>query len=94
MAESKEWKRGYKASKETFSRFRSFKKRDDGTWIGYKKTGSTEVIGDLADFNGRDDFSKGWNVAMKEAIKNNPVRKRKSSASKKKLVDWSGFSMK
>jgi len=78
---SKEWKRGYNWANKNFSKFRSFKRRSDGSYIGYKKSGGTEVIGRLQDYKGRDPFYSGSYTAIKEHIKARPVKKRKKSSS-------------
>jgi hypothetical protein len=75
MNKSKEWKRGYKWGKEYFEKFRSFKRRPDGTYIGYKKGGSTEVIGSLQQYKSSKGSSAGIYTALKEVISEKPVRK-------------------
>jgi len=74
MSEKSEYNRGAKSAKKYFGKFRSFKKRYDGIIIGYKKTGSTEVIGKPTP-QGRRGFYGGWAKAEKTIIKSKPVRK-------------------
>jgi hypothetical protein len=78
---SSEWRRGYRWQKQYFSKFRSFKRLPDGTYVGYKKGGGTEVIGSLAQHKGTKGFGAGAYTAMKEEIKARPTRTVKRRAS-------------
>ena len=75
----REWKRGYNWAKKYYEKFRSFKKREDGTYIGYKKDGGTEVIGSLEQHKASKGFYAGSYKAFKEAIKQKPTKTRKST---------------
>lgn len=78
MAQS-EYNRGKKYAETHLSKFRSYKKDEQGRIIGYKHSGSKEVIGKLSQFkpsrNNSDSFYGGFYDVLKEKVKSNPVRK-------------------
>jgi hypothetical protein len=76
MSEKSEHRRGYKASKNYFSKFRSFKRDNQGRIIGNKIGGSTEVIGPAS--REKRGFYGGWAKAEREAVKSKQVKKRRT----------------
>ena len=83
---SSEWKRGYNWGKKYYSKFRSFKKRSDGTFIGYKKSGGTEVLGSLGQHRAIKGFHGGAYTSFKEHVKARPTKTRKNSTKKSKSI--------
>lgn len=75
--DNKEYRRGSAGAKKYFSKFRSFKKDSQGRIIGYKKSGSTEVIGKPSKERLTDSFFIGWRDTERKIIKSKPVRKLK-----------------
>jgi hypothetical protein len=73
--EHKEYRRGAKSAREYFSKFRSFKRDNQGRVVGYKKSGSTEVIGKSYSARGTDPFFSGWHDEQRRIIKSKPVRR-------------------
>jgi hypothetical protein len=78
--ETKEYRRGKVSANQYFGKFRSFKKDDRGRIIGYKKSGSTEVIGKPSRERLQPgSFYAGWREAEKKVIASKPVRRPTSS---------------
>lgn len=76
MTEKSNYNRGKNWANEYFSKFRSFKKDSSGTIIGYKKSGSTEIIGKHESAKGYTGFQKGAIEEQNRIIASKPVKKR------------------
>lgn len=63
----REYNRGKRWAEKYYSKFRSFKKRLDGSYIGYLKNGSTEVIGHVSKSGSMDGgfYQGAYDVQIK-----------------------------
>jgi hypothetical protein len=89
MSEKSEFARGYKAGKEHFDEYRSFKFEGDELYGYHRETGSKRMFGTLAHWSARKGFSGGYYKALKEAIKAKPTKTRKTTTMKKPMKMYS-----